>query len=90
VTVEDSGDSAEVRIPVTLTITNGTKNIVRHARIDFINPKEEKPVVFRNVQLDSTFYASQSTSVKVTVQPVASEANTSNNSAEYPVIFSLP
>src|SRR5205085_2177002 len=27
VTVEDSGDSAEVHIPVTLTITNGTKNI---------------------------------------------------------------
>jgi Fe-S cluster assembly iron-binding protein IscA len=90
VTVEDSGDSPEVRIPVTLTITNGSKSIVKNARIDFINPKEQKTVVFRNIQLDSSFFASQSTSVKVTVQPVPSEANTSNNTSTYPVIFSLP
>jgi hypothetical protein len=90
VTVEDSGDSIEVRIPVTLTITNGTKQIVRRARIDVINPKEQKQVPFRNIQLDSSFFGSQSTSVKVSVQPVPSEANTSNNSEQYPVIFTLP
>jgi hypothetical protein len=75
---------------VTLTITNGTKNIVKHQTIAFINPKEQKAVVFRNIQLDSDFFGSQSTSVKVTVQPVPSEANTSNNTSEYPVIFTLP
>ena len=90
VTVEDSGDSIEVRIPVTLTITNGTKQIVRQARIDVISPKEQKQVPFRNIQLDSSFFGSQSTSVKVSVKPVPSEANTSNNSEQYPVIFTLP
>jgi hypothetical protein len=90
VTIEDSGDSAEVRIPVTLTITNGSKNIVKHSRIDFINAKEQKTVVFRNIQLDSSFFGSQSTSVKVSVQPVPGESNTTNNSSEYPVIFTLP
>src|SRR4029078_3530745 len=40
VTVEDSGDSAEVHIPVTLTITNGTKNIVKTQKIRLINQKE--------------------------------------------------
>jgi hypothetical protein len=90
VTVEDSGDSAEVRIPITLTITNGTKKIEKRQTIAFINTKEQKPVVFRNIQLDESFFGSQSTSVKVTVQAVPSEANTSNNSAEYPVIFTLP
>lgn len=90
VVVEDSGDSAEVRIPVTLTITNGAKQIVRRVTLPFINAKEQKPVVFRNVQLDSSFFGSQSTTVKVTVQSVPNEANASNNSAEYPVIFSLP
>ena len=90
VTIEDSGDSAEVSIPVTLTITNGTKNIVKTGRIDFINAKEQKTVTFKNIQLDSLFFASQSTSVKVTVQPVRGEANTENNTSTYPVIFSLP
>jgi hypothetical protein len=79
-----------VRVPVTLTITNGSKQIVKHARIDVINPNEQKTVAFRNIQLDSSFFASQSTSVKVSVAPVPGEANTSNNSAEYPVIFTLP
>jgi hypothetical protein len=90
VAVEDSGDSAEVNIPVTLTITNGTKDIVKHQTIAFINKKEQTTVTFRNIQLDSTFFGSQSTSVKVNVNPVPNEHNTTNNSAEYPVIFSLP
>lgn len=90
VTVEDSGDSAEVNIPVTLTITNGTKDIVKHQTIAFINKKEQTTVTFRNIQLDSTFFGSQSTSVKVKVNPVPNEHNTTNNNAEYPVIFSLP
>jgi hypothetical protein len=90
VTVEDSGDSAEVHIPVTLTITNGTKDIVKHQTIAFINKKEQTTVTFRNVQLDQTYFGSQSTKVKVKVNPVPSEHNITNNSAEYSVIFSLP
>ena len=90
VTVEDSGDSVEVHIPVTLTITGGTKPIVKNQVIDLISPKEQKTITFRNVQLDPTFFGSQSTSVKVKVNPVPNEHNVSNNSSEYPVIFTLP
>lgn len=90
VTVEDSGDSVEVHIPVTLTITGGTKPIVRNQVIDLISPKEQKTVTFSNIQLDATFFGSQSTSVKVKVNSVPNEHNVSNNSSEYPVIFTLP
>src|SRR5262249_61914198 len=41
VTIEDSGDSAEVHIPVTLTITNGTKDIVKTQTIAFVNQKDQ-------------------------------------------------
>jgi uncharacterized membrane protein len=90
VTVEDSGDSVEVHIPVTLTITGGTKPIVKNQVIDLISPKEQKTITFRNIQLDPAFFGSQSTSVKVKVNAVPNEHNVTNNSAEYPVIFSLP
>jgi len=90
VTVEDSGDSVEVHIPVTLTITGGTKPIVKNQVIDLISPKEQKTITFRNIQLDPSFFGAQSTSVKVKVNPVPNEHNVSNNSSEYPVIFTLP
>jgi hypothetical protein len=75
---------------VTLTITNGTKNIVKTQTIAFIDKKAQTTVTFRNIQLDSNFFGSQSTKVKVEVKPVPNEKNASNNTAEYPVIFSLP
>ncbi|HYY63208.1 MAG TPA: hypothetical protein VE688_01240 [Gaiellaceae bacterium] len=92
VTVEDSGDSAEVQIPVTLTITGGTGTtpIVKRQTIRFINQKEQVPVTFRNIELAPSFLASQSTSIKVDVKAVPNEHNLSNNTETYPVIFSLP
>jgi hypothetical protein len=90
VTVENSGDSVEVHIPVVLTITGGTKPIAKTQVIDLISPKEQRTVTFRNIQLDPSFFGSQSTSVKVKVTPVPNEHNVSNNSSEYPVIFTLP
>ena len=90
VTVEDSGDSVEVHIPVMLTITGGAKPIVKNLVIDLISPKEQKTITFRNIQLDPSFFGSQSTSVKVKVNSVPNEHNVSNNSSEYPVIFTLP
>jgi hypothetical protein len=87
VTIKDSGDSPEVRIPVTLTIQQSPKPIVKRQVVQFINPGEEKTVTFRNIG------APQFTTpvkIKVVVSPVPGEHNTSNNTAEYPVIFSLP
>ena len=90
ITIEDSGDSVEVHIPVTLTITGGTKPIVKRQVVDFISAKEQKTITFSNVQLDPTFFGSQSTTVKVKVDAVPNEHNITNNSEDYPVIFTLP
>jgi len=86
VTVEDTGESQEVQLKVTLTIQQSPSPIVQTKTIDLINAGEQKTVVFHNLGLVQ--YATRTT-VKVDVQPVPGEQNTSNNSAEYPVIFSL-
>jgi hypothetical protein len=86
VTVEDTGDSQEVQIKVTLTIQQSPSPIVQTKTIDLINPGEQKQVVFRN--LGQVQFATRTT-VKVDVAPVPQEKNTSNNSASYSVIFSL-
>ena len=54
--------------------------------VDVINPGESKTVTFTD--LGQVAFATRTT-VKVDVQPVEGEANADNNSAEYPVIFSL-
>jgi hypothetical protein len=87
VTVQNSGNSQVLSVPVKLTIqrTKGG-NIVKTARIDFLNPGDTTTVTFHDIgQPDFTV----PTTVKVEVQPVAGESNTSNNSADYPVIFSV-
>jgi len=86
VTIEDTGDSQEVQVKVTLTIQQTPTPIVQTKTIDLINPGEQKTVTFHN--LGQVQFATRTT-VKVDVQPVPSESNTSNNSAQYPVIFSL-
>ena len=87
VTIKDSGDSPEVNIPVTLTIEQSPQPIVKKQTLRFINPGEEKPVVFRNI---GAVQFTTPTKVKVVVSPVPGEHNTTNNTSEYPVIFSLP
>jgi CARDB len=86
VTVEDTGDSQEVQVKVTLTIQQSPSPIVQTKTIDLINPGEEKTVTFHN--LGPVQFATRTT-VKVDVQPVPDEKNAANNSAAYPVIFSL-
>jgi virulence-associated protein VagC len=86
VTVEDTGCSQEVRIPVTLTIEKDPQNIVKTQTIAIINPGEQQTVTFRN--LGQPPFATR-TNVRVQVKPVPNESRTDNNSATYPVIFSL-
>jgi hypothetical protein len=86
VTVEDTGDSQEVQVKVTLTIQQSPSPIVQNKTIDLINPGEQQTVTFHN--LGQVQFATRTT-VKVDVAPVPGEKNTANNSAEYPVIFSL-
>ena len=86
VAVENSGDSQEVGVPVTLTIQRTPRPIVRTRTIDIINSGETKNVVFGD--LPEPPFGSP-TSVKVEVRPVRGEENTRNNTEEYPVIFSF-
>ncbi len=86
VTLEDTGDSQEVQVKVTLTIQQTPSPIVQMKTVDLINPGEQKTVAFHN--LGQVQFATRTT-VKVDIQPVPEEKNTANNSAEYPVIFSL-
>ena len=86
VTIEDSGDSQETSIPVTLTIPQSRGgNITLKKTISFINPGQQTAVTFTNIPAPNF---STPTTVKVEVQPVPGESNTDNNSADYPVIFS--
>ena len=86
VIVEDTGDSQEVQVKVTLTIQQQPSPIVATKTIASINPGEKVTVTFKH--LPQVQFATKTT-VRVDVQPVKGEANASNNSAEYPVIFSL-
>ena len=86
VAVADSGDHQEVKIEVTLTIQQSPTPIVKKQTIDIINPGETKTVVFRD--FPSVDFGERRV-MRIDVDPVPGEKNTGNNSAEYPVIFSL-
>jgi CARDB len=86
VTVANSGDHQEVQIEVTLTIQQSPTPIVKKQTIEIINPGETKTVVFRD--FPSVDFGERRI-MRVDVDPVPNEKVTSNNSAEYPVIFSL-
>ena len=84
--IEDTGESQEVRIKVTLTIPKQPDAIVKTATIPIIDAGETKAVVFT---VGALVPFGEQTSVKVDVDPVPGETNTTNNTAEYPVIFTL-
>ena len=86
-TVENSGDSQEVRVKVTLRVEQSPRPIEKTATIDIIDAGERKTVVFRN--LGQIVQFAQKTNVVVQVAAVPGEQRTQNNSATYPVIFTL-
>jgi outer membrane murein-binding lipoprotein Lpp len=87
VTVEDSGDFQEFNVGVTLTIQKSPRSIVKKKKIAVINAGESKTVTFTNIDLTGLF--GLPTTVKVDIEPVPGETTTTNNSAEYKVIFSV-
>ena len=84
--VKNTGDNQEVRVEVTLTIPNGTAPIVKKQTIDLLDIGETKAVTFKDFP---AVPFGEKTTVQVSVKPVPGETNLTNNSAEYPVIFSL-
>ena len=87
VTFENSGDSTETGVQVTLTIQKSPEPIVRRQTVDVTEPGQEKTVVFRNI---SNVPFVRRTALQVEVNEVPGETNLANNTAEYPVIFSYP
>jgi hypothetical protein len=87
VTFENSGDSTETGVQVTLTIQKSPEPIVRRQTIDLTEPGQQKTVTFSNI---GNVPFVQRTSLQVEVNEVPGEKNLQNNTAEYPVIFSYP
>jgi hypothetical protein len=86
VQVENSGESVETRVVVSLTLQQSPQPLRDQQTIDLINPGQTKTVVFRD--LGGPSFGTRTT-LKVNIEPVTGETNTSNNTAEYPIIFSL-
>jgi hypothetical protein len=87
VTFENSGDSTETGVQVTLTIQKSPEPIVRRQTVDLTEPGQQKTVTFSNI---GNVPFVQRTSLQVEVNEVPGEKNLSNNTSEYPVIFSYP
>jgi outer membrane murein-binding lipoprotein Lpp len=87
VTVEDSGDFQEFNVGVTLTIQKSPRSIIKKKKIAVINAGESQTVTFTNIDLTGLF--GLPTTVKVDIEPVPGETTTTNNSAEFKVIFSV-
>jgi len=87
VTVKNSGNVQVFSVPVKLTVEQAKGgNVVKTAKIGFLNTGAETTVTFGNFpQLNFTTPAT----IKIEVTPVAGETKTDNNSADYPVIFSV-
>jgi hypothetical protein len=87
VTVKNTGNVQVFSVPVKLTIEQSQGgNIVKRAKIPFLNPNDETTVTFRNIPQPN--FAAPAT-VKVEISPVNGETNAGNNSADYNVLFSV-
>jgi CARDB len=85
VLVENSGESQETQVKVTLVVRQQPR-ISKEQTIDIINPGETKTVTFSG--FDNIAFSTQTT-LLVSVEPVQGEANTDNNTLEFPIIFTL-
>jgi hypothetical protein len=87
VSVQNTGNVQVFSVPVKLTIEQSKGgNIVKTAKIGFLDKGNQTTVIFRN--FPQVNFSTPAT-IKVEVTPVAGETKTDNNSADYPVIFSV-
>jgi len=86
VSVLDSGSYQEVSVQVTLTIQKTPTPIIEMQTIPIIQSGETKTLTFK-VKGQPPF--GERTSVNVDVKPVPCEKNQANNTAQYPVVFSV-
>jgi hypothetical protein len=86
VTVFNGGCRNEKRIDVRVSIFKGEQPMTTVRQIDQISPGEKRTVVLGDVGLPDL---QKRLLVRVEVEPVPTETNVENNSAEYPVTFVL-
>jgi hypothetical protein len=88
VTFENSGDFPEINVPVTLKIDSGSVHIKKSDHVTSIQPTEQASVDFKDFQLPPDAFANKAT-VTVTIGKVPGETKLDNNTASYPVFFTL-
>lgn len=86
VAVRNSGESPETQVQVTLTIGTEPTPVVKTETIAAIDAGASATVVFDGIP---ELPIGKSIVIGVRIEPVPGEANTDNNGAEYPVVFSL-
>jgi hypothetical protein len=90
VTFTDSGNFQEVKVPVTLTVKVFGKTVLNRTKtVDSIDAKQTTTVSFGNLQLPTSAFSANAR-VSVEIGKVPGEVRLENNSASYPVFFSLP
>ena len=91
VTFTDSGNFQEVKVPVTLTVSVFGKTVLNKTKtVDSIDAQQTTTVSFGNLDLPTTAFGAQNARVRVEIGKVPGEKRLDNNSASYPVFFSLP
>jgi hypothetical protein len=90
VAFKDAGNFQEVKIPVTLTVKVFAKTVVKKTKqVLSVLKGQTATVSFGNLDLPNSAFSANAT-VKVEVGKVPGEKNLDNNSASYPVFFSIP
>ena len=90
VTFLNSGNFQEVKVPVTLTVSVSSKTVVRKTKqVASVLPQHQETVSFGNLPLPPSSFGANA-SVRVQIGKVPGEKRLDNNTATYPVFFSLP
>jgi hypothetical protein len=88
VTFTDAGNFQETQVPVTLTVILPGKNVTKTQTVKAIAPRQTTSVSFGNLDLPTSAFAANAR-IKVEIGKVPGEKNLANNTASYPVFFSL-
>lgn len=85
----NSGNYAEVQIPVTLTVKAGDKRLYTKTNtVSQVAPKAQATVPFTNIELPPEAF-SHNADISVNIGKVPGEARLDNNQATYPVFFRI-
>jgi hypothetical protein len=90
VTFTNSGNFQEVKVPVTLTVTVFGKSVLKKTQVvQSVLAQHSITVSFGNLNLPTTAFGANAR-VRVDIAKVPGEVRLENNTASYPVFFSLP